>query len=389
MLLGGKLKRSIRNMRIGIIRGTNSRLTQAEFSASFKKLRPVFITGEASQEIKTYCQKKKLAHRDLPLKPLWKIDPVKLILGRQTHQSWTGQTGLAEACQDLDVLETQELLFPFSGQAVKIAKAFKIPLICEVWISFAKHPGYFIPPYSFITKKVKDTASLFIARSRRTAKALKELGIAEKKIKTIYHGVNLKRFKQGKKFFKKDKIKILFVGTLEFYKGVDLLLDIWPDLFKANKNIELWLVGKGSLLKQAKAIKGVKVFGYVHHLKIPNIYQQADIFVFPSREKYLGPFLWGEEFFSYVLMEAQASGLPIVTTRCGGIPEEVGKNNFLIEQKDKEGLYRALERLIKNRDLRLEIGRANRKRAERLFNLEKQTANLEKEILKLLNLNGR
>ncbi|MFV1917771.1 MAG: glycosyltransferase, partial [Patescibacteria group bacterium] len=130
--------------------------------------------------------------------------------------------------------------------------------------------------------------------------------------------------------------------------------------------------------------KGTKVFGYVKHTEIPKIYRKADIFVSPSRERYIGPFLWNEEFFGYTLMEAQASGLPIAATRCGGIPEEVGEDNLLVDQNDPKNLILALKTLIKDDKLRRELGRKNRKRAEKLFDLKKQVKKTETEILKLL-----
>jgi glycosyltransferase involved in cell wall biosynthesis len=146
----------------------------------------------------------------------------------------------------------------------------------------------------------------------------------------------------------------------------------------------LLLVGKGSLIPRAQKTDGVKVFGYVRHIDLSEIYRSVDVFVSPSQNRYLGPFLWGEEFFGYTLMEAMASGLPIVATRCGAIPENVGEGNLLVEQGDAEGLHQTLKELIADKELRFKIGQSNRERAENIFDLQKQIEQLEKAIIRFV-----
>src|SRR5476649_237325 len=148
--------------KIGIVRGLMPRLTQAEFAASFSKFAPVFISGEASQEIKDYCKKVKLQQRDLQNTPIYTIDPISLF-GRK-HQSWIGINNLRQASKNINMLETYELYHFFSGQAANVAEKLGIPLVCEVWTSFSKHPAYFIPPYANTVKKVIVKTNLFIAR---------------------------------------------------------------------------------------------------------------------------------------------------------------------------------------------------------------------------------
>lgn len=375
--------------KIGIIRGLMPRLTQAEFALSFKKFTTTFVTGEASDEIKDFCKEKKLKTYDLRLKKIYGIDPFGLLAGGFRHQSWIApdKEKLLEVSRGLEILETYELYHFFSGQVADVARDLKIPLVVEVWTSFA-HPAYFLPPYSMTVKKVVKQASLYVARSKKARRALLKLGIPKEKIKLIYHGVNITRFQSKFKSKKDDeKLVILYVGEMEGYKGVDDLLKVWPEIYKDYPTANLWLVGKGSLLERARGVSGVKVFGYIAYEKLPEIYRQADIFVSPSKNRFIGPFLWWEEFFSYTLMEAQAAGLPIIATRCGGIPEEIGDENLIVEQGDREGLKNALIKLIEDESLRKSIGLRNRKRAEKLFDLHKQTAVLERKIVEMLNRN--
>lgn len=378
------MKRS--KKKIGIVRGF-PRVTQLEYASSFVRLEPVLITpsynvdaADEKGELEDYCKKVKLERRVLKMRDVYRVDPVKWVLGRQTHQSWIEMKGLEEIGRDLDVIETHELYLFDSGQAAKVAKKLGIPLVTEVWTTLAEHLAYKLPPYSWVAKRVINQTDLFVARSKRAKKALLKLGVDEEKIRTIYYGVNLKRF-YPRRTKREDKEKrVLFVGVLEKFKGVDKLLDVWKRVVKQEPKARLWLVGEGSLLKRAEQVKGVRVLGKVGHTKLGGIYRQADVFVSPSQDTYLGPFKWWEEYFSHVLMEAQACGLPIVATRCGGIPEEIGDNNWLVEQKDKEGLVKALVEVLGDRKKREKVGRENRKRAERLYDLEKQVEKLEREL---------
>jgi len=374
----GKLRR-----RIGIVRGIFPRATQVEYAANFSKLKPVFISSNPSQEVKNLIKELGLESCCLEIKEMYGVDLVRWLLGKQTHQSWIGVEGLEEVSEGVDVLETHELYSLYSGQTAQVAKKLGKPLVTEVWTSLAGHLGYKLPPYRWATKKVLRNTRLFVARSKGAAQALRKLGVEEERLITLYYGVNIDRFKPVKKKRDKDELRVLFVGTLEWYKGVDFLLDIWGEIRKKQPRAKLWLVGKGSLLPQAKKTEGVRAVGYMEHKKLAAIYQQADVFVSPSRDQYFGPWLRVAEYFSHTLMEAQASGLPVVTTYCGGIPEEVGNNNWLVEQKDKEGLFKALVEVLGDRKKREKAGRENRQRAERLYDLNKQVKKLEVEIEKI------
>jgi glycosyltransferase involved in cell wall biosynthesis len=366
--------------RIGVVRAF-PRVTQAEYANSFSELKPVFISPKGSSELTKFIKKKNLEWRELPLEKVYGFDPVHWVLGKQSHQSWVRLQGLRAACQDLDVLETHELYFFDSGQVANIAKKRRVPLVVEVWTTLAKHLAYKLPPYSWTVEQVLKQADLFVARSTLAEKALLKLGVEKQKIKTIYYGVNLNRFYPSENLVPIPRV--LFVGRLNKFKGVDLILDTWREISQAIPKAELWLVGEGELSKRAEKVKGVRVLGKVDHEKLPGIYRQAQVFVSLTRDRYFGPFKMAEEYFSHTLMEAQACGLPIVATRCGGIPEEIGDNNWLIEQNDKQALVSALLEVLTNEQKRKRVGQENRERAESLYDLKKQVAKLETEILKI------
>lgn len=125
--------------------------------------------------------------------------------------------------------------------------------------------------------------------------------------------------------------------------------------------------------------------GFVPYHTLPEVYNQADIFCAPSKEtKLFGIRVW-EEYFSYALMEAQASGLPIVATRTGGIPEEVDDRNPLIQPGDRRALYKSLKGLILNKKKRDQLGKINRKRAEFFFDARIQAEKTEEAICEIIS----
>src|ERR1700749_3897508 len=92
------------------------------------------------------------------------------------------------------------------------------------------------------------------------------------------------------------------------------------------------------------------------------------------------------EGFGMVFIEAQAMGLPVVSTLSGGIPEAVkdGETGLLVEERDSPALGRALLRLIQEQDMWHRLSVAGRRRVVRHFNLAHQTSRLENLFEELL-----
>lgn len=336
----------------------------------------------------------------LPLKPAYLLDPISLVAGRQTHRSWAYFEDLENYLKDCDVINISDTFYFYCRQCAELSKRLKKPLVTIVWETIPHHPAIFIPPYSLNVREVVKNTNLFILRSKRALRFTDSLGISRERVKVIYKGIDLSMFHppspkapEGQalpstyNLKPRTSIKILYVGQLAESKGVDDLLKAFVPLSKEFPHLELLLAGTGPLEKHTLDLvreHPIRRLGFINYLDLPGIYCEADIFCSPSKDlKYFGVKV-GEERFGYTLMEAQASGLPIVATQCGGIPEVVGENNLLVDPGDVEGLYRALKRLVEDRDLREKLGRANRKRAEKLFDLKKQARETEEAILSIL-----
>lgn len=153
-----------------------------------------------------------------------------------------------------------------------------------------------------------------------------------------------------------DKV-IIFVGRLSAEKGIDKLLETAIKLHR--DNLKILIVGsliyneniqdKYQILLHEMAEKldnNVIFTGYIPQEKLPLYYSIADIAVLPS--------MWDEPA-GLTMMEAMACGLPVITTKSGGIPEYIGRYGIIIERKDVErGIANSIDMLLEEYNLQKE-----------------------------------
>lgn len=225
-------------------------------------------------------------------------------------------------------------------------------------------------------KTVLENLDHAIAISQRAKEALLVEGYPEEKVNVITQGIDTKRFKpKNSKQTKNNEINILFVGRLEWYKGIHDVVYALSLLVKDKRvtkvTPKLQIVGSGSESENIKdlvkrlGLQRYVTFSNVSYDLVPGIYNQADICIAPSKpEKH-----WQEQF-STVLLEAQASGLPIISTLSGGISENVGDCALLVGPGDILEIKESLLKLILNPRYRKELGAKARQRAEKHFDIE-------------------
>ena len=175
-------------------------------------------------------------------------------------------------------------------------------------------------------------------------------------------GVNLEKHTFKEYPGERDKIVFLFVGRLMRAKGIEELYYAIEKLCKKNKNVEFWICGMYEEEKyktQAEELQKkypVKYFGQVQD--VDNYYEKADCIVLPSYH----------EGTSNVLLEAQANGRPVISTRVPGCIETFDEDlsGFACDARDAQSLLAALERFCDiDYQKRKEMGAAARKKVER------------------------
>lgn len=198
------------------------------------------------------------------------------------------------------------------------------------------------------------------------------------KIETVHNGIDLKQFSpkeavsvnREKMGFSKDDFVMVYSGRINQEKGVSELIDAMI-LLKDRPQIKLMIIGGTffgntndedefihSLKKKAMKIKGNIVFtGFIPYEKMPDYLQIADVAVIPS--------IWDDPFPTTEL-EAQAMGLPIITTIRGGIPEEVSNDNAILLDTDKNfiaNLFHAIIDLYEHPEKCKRMAKASLKRS--------------------------
>ena len=224
------------------------------------------------------------------------------------------------------------------------------------------------------------------------------LGLGAGLLRVIYNGVDAAAFAgrgddeaavraARRRYGLGDEPTVLFAGKLREAKGVHLLLAAMERVWQAVPGAALVLVGgteygKGRTMREtpflaqlrrdlARAPGKVVLTGFIPPDQMPRAYLLGDVFVGPSQV---------EEGLGLVFLEAAAAGLPVITTKMGGIPEVVrdGVNGLLLTQQDDvAALAEQILMLLGDQHLRLKLGTAGRDRVIAEFSWERIAATLE------------
>ncbi|HPU44344.1 MAG TPA: glycosyltransferase family 4 protein [Dictyoglomaceae bacterium] len=199
----------------------------------------------------------------------------------------------------------------------------------------------------------------------------------KEKIRVIHMGVKVP--KEIKEYLiDGDFLTIVTPANLVETKGHKYLIEACSILIKKGiKNLRVIFYGEGplrreleDLIKEKNLENYIEMPGVIPYENLLEIYRnrKVNIVILPSviTEDY------EFEGIPVALMEAMAYGIPIISTNTGGIPELIGDGSgIMVEEKNAEAIVDALERLIKDKDYRYEIGRKGRLKVEKEFDIEK------------------
>ena len=174
------------------------------------------------------------------------------------------------------------------------------------------------------------------------------------KCSIVPNGVDLAVFKPND--IKHSGKRILFVGRLIYYKGLQHLIKAMPEILEKVRDAKLVIVGDGPLKDDWKALaKRLKVddkiewLGRLSDEEMLKEYQKCDVFVLPS--------IYKTEAFGIVLLEAMACGKPCVGTNVSGTEFVLEDSGIAVDPEDEEQLSTAIVRVLTDKKLASEMSR--------------------------------
>ncbi len=312
----------------------------------------------------------------------------KLPVNKQKIHYWTTKEILTysweayKLAKKLRQSRSYDLIYAFFGIPCG-AIAYKFRKECPYVVSLrgSDVPGFnerFSLQYVFlkpVIKRIWRNASAVVANSE----GLKNLALKTDKkadIDVIYNGINVEDFPQ-KDYQNNGSLVILTVARLIKRKGIDDLIRAIPEIVKEDRNVKVRIIGEGDMEGELKELANelgvsdfVEFLGYVPHEEISQYYLSSDVFVLPSKN----------EGMSNTVLEAMASGLPIITTDTGGTKELIDDNGVVVPTKEFKEISKAIMRYIENPDFIKEHGSRSRVIAESM-----DWSNVAEEYIKLYN----
>jgi len=243
----------------------------------------------------------------------------------------------------------------------KIWKKRKIPYIAQIHID-VEPSGWIgkiiLKPYkNFFLKRFLKSAKLITVLTREYKEIItKNYGIKENKIKIIPNGVGERFF--TKKISKNKVPHLLFVGRISTQKNPQRLIE---SVSKCNSKFILDLIGDGDLINETKGlVKEKELTNVIFHGRkegkdLINFYKNSDAFILTSNE----------EAFPLTILEAAASGLPIIASDVKGNHEVVKNTGILVNPPTPNNFAKEIDKLFNNKKLQKELSKKSLKFAKK------------------------
>ncbi len=202
---------------------------------------------------------------------------------------------------------------------------------------------------------------MVLVPSRASAKELADKGVELQKIKLFPRGVDVQQFHPSKASccrhlsHSETTFRLLYVGRISKEKDLDILVRAFQKVSRDIDDVQLVIVGDGPFRDEMqKELEGYNCLftGYVLGDELASIYAACDAFVFPSTT----------DTFGNVILEAQASGIPVIVTDQGGPCENMipGETGLVVSGHSAEALESAIKELLRDRQKTKIMGQAAR-----------------------------
>ena len=268
----------------------------------------------------------------------------------------------------------------FAGMAARTA--FWINKFFSITFSFTAHANDIFSPRQFEIglDKLVDSSRAIVTETDYAARFLcEQFPRRSDRVHRIYNGLDLTEF--GRADFSSTPPLIIAVGRLIPKKGFSDLIRSCALLAERGKSFRCEIIGEGPLgealrrqIDDMHLQNNVELIGAKPQTQLRGRLAAANVFVLPSVMDPDG----GMDNLPTVIMEAMATGLPVVSTNIGGIPEMIIDNEtgFLVEPGDTAAMADAIETVINDSSSAARLGHSGYERARTLFSIEKNVREL-------------
>ncbi len=236
-----------------------------------------------------------------------------------------------------------------------------------------------------------ENCDLYTVNTDFTAEIAISLGCSRNKMVKLPVGLKVINYTfEPKKLNAGTQVRILTVARLVEKKGIEFSIKAIANLISKHPGIIYNIVGEGPLRLELEVLieelgvsKNVRLVGPCRQEEVIRWYSNSQIFVLSSVTSSDGD----KEGQGLVLQEAQAKGLPVISTFHNGIPEGIlnGVSGFLVPERDVDALSEKLRYLIEHPDIWLKMGQAGRTFVEKRYDSEKLNDKLVEIYKELLN----
>jgi colanic acid/amylovoran biosynthesis glycosyltransferase len=251
-----------------------------------------------------------------------------------------------------------------------------------------------IKDYPGKLRRLFDAVPLVLARSRSLADRLIQFGCPPEKLRINRTGVPLDEFPfVDRQPPSEGKWKIVQACRLIPKKGVATSLRAFAIFKKDHPEAEFFIAGKGPLQPELEMLaaglgifKDIHFVGFLSQTELLQLYASSHVLLHPSETLPDQD----QEGVPNSVLEAMATGLPVVATRHGGIPEAVedGRNGLLVDEEDHVGLAKAMEQMTRSPRLLREMGLRAQSMIVDRFAQEAQIDQLESFYEEAISMNG-
>jgi glycosyltransferase involved in cell wall biosynthesis len=244
-----------------------------------------------------------------------------------------------------------------TGYAALHCRLRRVPLV--IYSDGTSHYESTLHRYQLAARAILlRAASACVAKSRPAAERFVELGVNPERVFIAPHSSTLDRFWQiaaNREYESTGKVTVLVAGRLVPHKGIDMLFHAAALAAREHPEIRLIVAGTGPEEQRLRDLAAqlaldVEFAGFVDHPQMPELYAKADVFAFPT---FRDP-------FGIVLLEAAASGLPLVASSHAGATWDLIRDpeaGVIIDPSDTEAFGAALAELAGDRGRRRSLGR--------------------------------